>query len=295
MALINVTGCNLCGKTAAQLLYKVNSFCIVKCKYCGLVYVNQPPGKEELGRLYQKNYFQGKTTYKNMTFGYADYLENSKALSALNLKRLKSIEKYQKKGRILDIGCAAGIFLRAAKSQGWEAYGVEINKDMAEYARQEFGLNVFDGELEKKRFPDEFFDVVCMWDVIEHHLNPRKFLEEIHRILKKRGMVCIETPNIDSIWARYKKARWEEHLKPPEHLFYFSRSTLSSMLNKTGFGVLKAWTETDFAKWLYDWQKERITMQTLFWQLKHIAVKLIDLPAQRMGLSNKLVMLGVKV
>jgi 2-polyprenyl-3-methyl-5-hydroxy-6-metoxy-1,4-benzoquinol methylase len=159
---------------------------------------------------------------------------------------LADIEKASRlSGRkLLDVGCGAGQFLRAAIDAGWDAEGVELNRENA-CAVAEFGIRVFWGTLEDAAFSDATFDVVSLWDVLEHIPCPVHFLLETLRILKPGGLVFLQSPNIDSDVASIWGIRWP-WLCLPDHLYHFSPRTIDILLQKAGFLVHRVSTWEDF-------------------------------------------------
>ena len=172
--------CNLCGDKEYKQLARckiekadadlpMEDISIVKCANCGLVYANPRPeySPEEFNKLYSEEYFNAPY----MRF----YIEKEGRQSNESFtSRLAWIEKFKRNGRILDIGCASGGFLRMAKDRGWEAFGVEVSKTAAEIAREKYGLPVSTGKLDEAGFDNEFFDVVTVNDVLEHIENSIK-------------------------------------------------------------------------------------------------------------------------
>jgi 2-polyprenyl-3-methyl-5-hydroxy-6-metoxy-1,4-benzoquinol methylase len=219
--------CDLCGKDDPVLLFKKNGFSIVRCSNCSLVYVNPRLLEKKLSELYNENLIS--------PLHY--YMENKADDEKTFEKRLDIIEKYVKKGRLLDVGCAIGTFSSAARKRGWEVYGIDINEGSARYCREEFGLDVVAGNFDDVDFPQDFFDVVLMNDLLEHVPNPTRTLEKAHTLVKKGGLIFIVTPKIDSLMTKMSKTRWL-HLKQNEHLFYFSSGTIKRLLEKTGFSVV---------------------------------------------------------
>jgi 2-polyprenyl-3-methyl-5-hydroxy-6-metoxy-1,4-benzoquinol methylase len=146
---------------------------------------------------------------------------------------------------LLDIGCAFGFFLEVARDNGWDCHGVEVCEYSSTYAKEKLGLNVRAGKLKDIRYPENFFDVIVLLDIIEHLKRPTDILGEVHRILKPDGLIVIITPNADSLIAKIMKAKWVLYQRPLEHLYYFTPLTLTSMLNKIGFRVIrcKKWGE----------------------------------------------------
>lgn len=223
------TRCNLCQEDKTALLFNKDSMEIVKCLNCGLIYVNPQPSEEDLKKIYGNGYFDGSN--------HADYLAEKELYGPRFQERLKQINTYKTKGKLLDIGCAVGYFLEAAREEGWQSFGVEISSFASKYARDS-GFDVFTGTLEDAKYPDQYFDVVTLWHVLEHMEDPSGCLKEVHRILSKSGLVAIEVPNIRS--RRFKKLgeNWDQ-LKPHEHLYYFTPDVLRKMAERAGFKILK--------------------------------------------------------
>jgi SAM-dependent methyltransferase len=137
----------------------------------------------------------------------------------------------------LDVGCAIGTFSNVAKRRGWEVTGIDINEGSAGYCREKLGMDVVAGSFDDADFPQDFFDVVLMNDLLEHVPSPTKTLKKAHKYMKMGGIIFIVTPKIDSFMAKVSRSRWL-HLKPNEHLFYFSSGTIKRLLEKIGFSVV---------------------------------------------------------
>jgi 2-polyprenyl-3-methyl-5-hydroxy-6-metoxy-1,4-benzoquinol methylase len=215
---------------------------IVKCKNCGLVYVNPRPKLEELLKVYDENYFSNDAYRKNEEenyFGYNEYIEDETNIVKKFYKKIERIENYLKrKGKLLDIGCACGFFMKLAQTRGWEVEGIEVSGFAAEYARRRFGFKVHTKILEEIKYPAEHFDAITMWDVIEHLPDPRRTLREVNRILKRGGILGIITPDIGSFVAKFLGKNWLELKRVKEHIYFFSKETITQMLCKEGFKVL---------------------------------------------------------
>jgi SAM-dependent methyltransferase len=136
--------------------------------------------------------------------------------------------------RILDVGCATGALLSFLRGRGWHVTGVEISP-CAEYAQKERNIDVRNLPLEENKFPSSLFDVVHASHLIEHLNNPRLFMNEAFRILADDGRIFITTPNISGFQARLTGGRWRSAIF--DHLFLFSKRTLVSLLNDSGFIV----------------------------------------------------------
>ena len=160
--------CNLCGRDSASILFVKRGFVLGRCGHCDLVYVRNPPAKIDLYSLY------------SFKAGYHQAFQNDGPLCeeqmALSRQHYAFIEKFKIKGRILDIGCSAGFFLKVARDLGWETYGLEISEDTAAIARERYGLKVTVGELQEATFESKYFDVVTLWDVVEHVQDPEQLV-----------------------------------------------------------------------------------------------------------------------
>jgi SAM-dependent methyltransferase len=163
--------CNLCNETKTQVLFRKNSFNIVKCRNCGLVYVDLQSTYIKIPDLYDFDFFEGNKKSR----GYSGYLGEKDNIKRNSKKRWRRIERYQKRGKLLDVGCAAGFFLCTA-AENWEVTGVDISEYMSSYARDVLGLNVLTGGFVECNLPSEYFDVITMWDLIEHTQDPAENL-----------------------------------------------------------------------------------------------------------------------
>jgi len=216
--------CNLCGADCSQPLFIKDDYKVVKCKKCSLVYINPRVGKVQLKGKYAGDY----------SLGYIDKKVSKRKRAK---KIVKRISKFKRKGRFLDVGCSAGFILEAARERGFDPYGVEISPYALRHAREELKLEVFDGYLEDASFADDFFDVVTMYNLLEHVPDPTKLLKEVRRIVKHDGLVEMWTPNIGHWKARRMGKNWQDIIS--DHLYYFSLETIKKILEKTGFQLYK--------------------------------------------------------
>lgn len=233
--------CNLCGGNNSSLFLKspgpaekktsfsttsqaVAGESIVKCQDCGLIYVNPRPPDW----LVKKEYSLKEEK---------EYIKDARGRIVSFQRSLKIIKSYRGSGKILDVGCAAGFFLKIAKDGGFEVYGVEPNHWLADWGRKNLMLDIFPRSFEKANFPGDFFDVATFWDVLEHLTDPLGALARTNRILKKGGIVVVNYPDIDSLPAKVFGKRWWFVISG--HLFYFTPETISKMLAKAGFEVIK--------------------------------------------------------
>ena len=232
--------CNLCGADSTAPVAEIDGFHIVRCRHCGLVYVNPRYQERALQEIYTENYYDHDGIKNGLEFfGYDDYLADEENIKITFAKRLKTIERYVPKGRLLDVGCATGFFLDLARKAGWAVVGSEVSTFSARYAVEKLRLDVRLGQLRDLNLDAGMFDVVTMWDVIEHVVDPMAELEETRRILRAGGLLSIITPDVSSPVARLLGGRWEEYRRVREHIYFFSRRTMTEMLRRAGFEVLR--------------------------------------------------------
>jgi len=143
-----------------------------------------------------------------------------------------------RRGRLLEIGFGDGSFLQAMAARGWEAQGIDISAAAVSAARARPGVAVEQGDLLKKAYNPESFDLVVMRHVLEHVRDPEATLDEVRRILKPGGAVCVVVPNIESVEAKIGREHWF-HLDPDYHLHNFSPETLGAALDLAGFRDIK--------------------------------------------------------
>lgn len=224
-----MTNCYICNSEDVYRYKQVNGYSIYKCNLCSLFWVSDSIDVNKLDSFYNHDYY--RKHYK-MRMGYTNYLggEENHRRNAKNL--IKIIEKIGdiNKMRVLDVGCACGFYLdELRKSRECEIYGVEHSEWARKYAVQNLQLHLFDHEkLDSSYFEYDYFDIVFLIGTIEHLVNPREMLVEIHRILKPSGLLVITTLDTKGIIQLF-------HLKPPEHLFYFNHNNLPLLLNQMGY------------------------------------------------------------
>ena len=224
--------CEVCGHDKAEPFLPQLSFPVVKCKNCGFIYANPRPTEEALRGFYDESYYRS-----HGPIGYGVSREVEETIRRQFETRLEYIEKHAgEPGRLLDLGCATGIFLEVAEARGWEIYGVEFSDFAIPIAQNTLGIEIHPTLLEA-RFDAGYFDVVTGWEYIEHLAKPRRELEEIHRILRKDGLLALSTPNMRNLTVMRCPELWESFIPPPEHLSYFSPESLGQLLEAVGFRV----------------------------------------------------------
>ncbi len=209
---------------------------IVRCRQCGLVYANPRWDSQLVSDSY--SVVQDPT--------YVDEREGRVLTFSRNLQPFDDlVAKNSSTRRLLDVGCHIGVMVELAQQGGWEAWGVEPSTWAAEQARAR-GLHVVTGILETAGIPENYFDVVTMWDVIEHLTDPSAEVCQVHRVLKPGGIFAIHTIDIESLFARVMGKRWPWLMEM--HLYYFSPRTLGKMLEKLGFEVVRSSAQGRFLR-----------------------------------------------
>ncbi len=260
--------CEVCGSNDHQFLFEgrdrvfgfPGKFNLVRCKDCGLVFINPQPDPEMLKRFYPDVYYESNPShYREYSrlrrkvlkayFGYEIPSRNSQTFDVLNRvllfpfrMRYRHLIPFVKGGKILDVGCGNGTELYKLKAMGWEAYGVEMDDQASDRARSQ-GINVYTGDLFGAGYPDRFFHAVRMSYVLEHLPNPRETLEEIRRILADKGRIYISIQNAGSLHYRLFGQRWFS-LDVPRHLFSFSPETIRRLLSSLGLELKSIWFES---------------------------------------------------
>lgn len=210
-----------------------------RCKKCQITQISPFPVKENLYNIRDSRSRFISTNpqarfVNSLPFG--NFLINK--YLELTKNRIKEVFKLKKTGRILDVGCASGGFLKNF-SNNWELHGLEINSSMAKAARKDLpNAKIYFNRIESEKLPKNYFDVITLWHVFEHLENPRLVLKKIHFSLKPEGHVIIEVPNAQSLYRKIFTQYWQL-LLVPEHLYFYSKKSLSQLLINNGFTITK--------------------------------------------------------
>lgn len=269
----NVELCPLCSGTKSNVLdsdlvdwmsapptglWRMNA-----CSDCGIAFLSPRPVSESIAAAYShyythssdkddlvhnrlrsiKDYFSDayySAASKKYTFlNYVIYLL-ARAFFPVSLyfdaKSRHVFKENRKPGKLLDIGCGNGEFLRFADKAGWRVTGVDFDESaVAEAKLGDFdvrlgGIEVIGGE--------EKFDFISLSHVIEHVYNPEELIHTCYSLLNEGGTLWLETPNIDSVGYALYKSNWRG-LEPPRHIMIFNQKSLTDMLLKSGFISVK--------------------------------------------------------
>jgi len=236
---------------------------VVRCNRCGLIYISPRPKTEIIMQSYSAAEDER-------------YISQEKGRQVTFKRCINIVKEYKKCGRLLDIGAAGGIFVKAAVDAGFEAVGVEPARWLCDFAKDRYGVTVYPTDLGGAGFDDNSFDVVTMWDCLEHVPDPMETLRQVRRILKPGGAIFVAYPRIDDVFARAFGRHWWFLLSI--HLFYFTPKTLKKYFEKIDFIVLSHRPQFQFLE--YNYLVERLKAYS------PVLAGLAGFPARFLGLGK---------
>jgi len=196
---------------------------IVECRSCGMVYMNPRPHHQKVQDSY------GEVRDER-------YLEEEQGRVETFTESLDLVARFAPGRRLLDVGCHVGTFLEIAERRGFEVAGVEPSRWAADVARKRIAGSVHCGAVEDAPLPHGGYDVVTMWDVVEHLPDPALDLRAVYHALRPGGIFSLSTMDVDALFPRLAGSRWPWYMQM--HLVYFSRRTLAEMLRREGFHIV---------------------------------------------------------
>lgn len=220
--------CNICDSQNLKIRYVKQGMNIMQCQNCSFIFVYPRPSIETQNSYYDKSFKDGS---------YKLYSSVEDLKIRTSERRFEAFPKHMEGEKLLDVGCATGIFLDFCSQKGFQTFGVELSEEAIKKANKIHKIHC--GTLEDAKFQDSYFDIVTMFDIIEHVLNPDQTIKEVYRILKKDGLLVISTPDISSWHAKIMGKKWGL-ITPLEHLSYYSPKTITLELEKNNFKVIQA-------------------------------------------------------
>ena len=218
--------CPICKGSRGNPLHLEGSFQMVRCPSCQFIFLNPRPTTDSLFRFYQKYLPEEGPSIESW----------EKMMKPVFHRAADLLKQYRRNGRLLDVGTGFGFFPVEMKKRGWEAAGVEISQKAMDYARDVLGLTILPGPLEKAGFPDNDFDAVTAFYVVEHLSHPMAFLRECHRILKPGGLLLLRYPHTTPIKNLLHFFGIKNRLYDlPAHLSDFSPKMIQECLERVGF------------------------------------------------------------
>ncbi len=251
-----MNSCIVCKSSKVTPLYETRDrmfnfpgkFFLKKCNACSLTFLDPQPSEPKIKKYYPSKayYAYNKSNKKGFFEILREYLIKnyysptflSKIITLL-VKNVPAMPSNPKRGKILDLGCGTGDTLVLLKKLGWDTYGIDMDKNAISTGKKR-GLNNLKLGTYKSldEYPDNFFDAIRLYHVIEHLDDPSLSLSLIRKKLRKGGELIMGTPNMESLVSKVFKSYWY-NLDSPRHLFIFSPRTLKKLVEKNGFLIKK--------------------------------------------------------
>jgi 2-polyprenyl-3-methyl-5-hydroxy-6-metoxy-1,4-benzoquinol methylase len=241
--------CTTCGSSAIDGYLRSAVGEILQCTSCEGVFISPEQQDTAAESLYSADYFTEREGYF-FHDGVVDGSGHESSHVADFRAGLDLIEAHTRSsGSLLDVGCATGSFLSVAQAKGWECRGVEVSEFAAAEARKRTGAEIFCGKLEDAPFGDGTFDVITMWDLLEHLPEPLLGLEQARRLLKPSGLLLVNTPNENSLLRQVARLLYRgsggritapiNRLYHRYHLHYFAAETLRVLFRRAGLELVE--------------------------------------------------------
>lgn len=219
------------------------TYAVRRCRQCGFGQLDPEPSEADLQAIYTSHYPRHNLTAKDVKACATFHGRPQEWLKVYVDGTTHSAHYYVKPGeKVLDVGCGAGFSLLEIQSMGGEAYGTEYDRNVEPVAK-ELGLKIHFGPLETAPWPDHFFDVVTMSQLLEHVPNPIQFLQQAKVKLKPGGRIVFSSPNLESFNYRHTGAKWINwHV--PYHLNFFTYNSIQRLATAAGLRLQSARTMT---------------------------------------------------
>jgi SAM-dependent methyltransferase len=218
--------CIICGESQFNFLFTKKGNTFWQCNNCKFEKQHPLPNGEELEAYYNNSFEYGL---------YKEFIESSDMKRITAEYRFRKIKPYIYKGRLLDVGCADGVFVQQAILSGINAEGIDISQVAIDRALQR-GVPAICSSISNYK-PKDLYETITAFDVLEHLLDPVEFFDSIKRLLKAGGILVLTTPNRSSIFRMLMGRRWYFYI-PEEHFHYFDSKTVKRLLNRKGFDLI---------------------------------------------------------
>ncbi|MBI4981602.1 MAG: class I SAM-dependent methyltransferase [Candidatus Omnitrophica bacterium] len=232
--------CPVCESKNLVLYQKWMQYSIYKCLFCQLFFIDPLPSEDEHQDFHGKAYFE-KNYGTSIEKFYVNVKNDFRKEIDLKRKRLNYVLRFCNSGKILDIGTGQGLFLYTAKNDGWQVFGTDISKYVCDYLSEHRNIKMFHGYVEKAGLPLDYFDVVTMWQVLEHVYSPLGTLRQVNRALKSGGHLFVAVPNtflIEMFLRRLLNKPFFRKDADEWHFYAFNSKALRILFNKLGFKIL---------------------------------------------------------
>lgn len=224
-----IRACPNCSNKNFNLVLTEGEFKIVRCLNCSLTYLQNIPDEKN---IYEEYY---EIEYSANDYSGNSKMNNLREVFFINEQRLRFLKKFKSSGKLLDIGCGTGLFLKTASDNGYNVSGIDVSKKALEFAKYNFGFDVSNKSLNDLINENNKFDIISLWHVTEHFINPVEELNKVHSLLNDDGFCILEVPNLNSIKFRLSGNKWKGGNHPLYHRSFFTNKTLKDTLEKSGF------------------------------------------------------------
>jgi 2-polyprenyl-3-methyl-5-hydroxy-6-metoxy-1,4-benzoquinol methylase len=245
--------CPVCSNPTPHRVYEFDDFAVLRCRACDNSWRSNMYDEEKIRDIYCGGEYEA-----NAYFSYdVSQVDTLATRRVRNYRRaLDHLESVTARGRLLDIGCGSGMFLALAQKRGWEPHGVEMSPGLSAACERNLGIRITTGRFEDVDVSAGKFDVVTMWDVIEHVIDPGYCIRKVGELLRPGGVAVFCTPDEESLLARtglalYKltgsRYRYPAFaLHPPYHTYFFSRKGFIGLIQRSGLTVTNNYSQEAF-------------------------------------------------
>lgn len=243
-----------------EIINQSEKFDVFRCNNCSVFFLDVKIDKHYYDKYYTTDYY--KSNFNRLINLFLTLLGNFSS----HRKQQYILNKFpqKKKVKLLDIGCGTGEFLKSLNIVRFDRFGVEINPIGAKLCRKN-GLKIFNEDILVKDFREEKFDVMTLWQVLEHINNPSGLFAKAHRILNKDGLLVFQVPNSNSLGFKIGKKYWF-HLDSPRHVWIPNEASIELLCNMAGFNLIEIKYE------FYDYPLD------LFWSVRKSNIKFLVYP-----------------
>jgi SAM-dependent methyltransferase len=262
--------CYLCGTGDPRLMVKLEGYDVLRCRTCDFVYGDFPAA--DSAALYDERYFhEDFGPYFSESFGE---VENGPLRRKFEEYAGVLAEYAPPPGELLDVGCAAGLFLDVARGRGWNVEGIELSPHAVKVAREHFGLTVHEGDFAAVDLKEGSFDAITLLDVLEHLYEPSASLQRVRTLLKPNGILMVVLPNdrnLTTMIARGLYAATRGKVSYPAsrvhqiyHPCYYTPATLTGLLTREGFQIVSVRPDETLRELLNEPALMRAAVSVLF-------------------------------
>lgn len=244
--------CPICSNSELKLVYNFNDFCIMKCKLCGNSWRTNMYNWDNIARIYSSENYE-----KHPYFSYDEQL-----IESLSKRRFRNynyalahVESVIGRGKLLDVGCGAGAFLSIARKRGWDVHGIDVSPGLCRICERK-KFHVMNSFFEEANLPENYYDLVTFWDIIEHVVDPVSCIEKARAVLASGGIAIYCTPNEQSLLARTGLALYNLTfsyysypafaLHPYNHTYFFSKTGFVKLIEKCNMKVIRCYSQEAF-------------------------------------------------